>query len=257
MKMNKLSIIIGFMVTIVVISAIVFGQSDFNEKPNLIFRLKTQKNHFKLGEPVQFETELVNNGGEPIKVQRVNPELFRMFVSNDKENFVAFVPQKSDRFCGKQNYFSLKSEENSKTFVTVLWQGKPDYSKLDSKRVKWYEENDRKNKIITDFVFHKSGIYYVKFKSKYLDASGNEIEIDSDISEILISDPVGEDLEVWKKIEGRGDLARFLEGKIPDSGEKNIKLIEEVERIISEHPNSIYSSYFVENLNKLKANDKN
>lgn len=243
------------LIGIIAITA-VYAQNTSSQNTGLSFKIKVSKSSIILGEPVQMETELLNTGKESVKVQRVVPDLFRLFVSSDGEKYVVFVTEKSKTSCGFIRFVPLDSRQSDNTNLTVLWQGRPDYSNLDPKRAKWYQDRDKETMIVTDYAFPEPGVYFVKFKTKLQNENGEEVEIESDAAQIVVSEPSGEDLEVWKKIQGKREIALLMQGTLSNNPDSNAWLASEVEQILGKYPNTTYSSYLRKGLEKLYAGMK-
>lgn len=257
MKKKNLTLIVSVFVLISSIAlTVVFAQSKSDQNAKLSFQVKTNKSLFVLGEPVRLETQIFNDSKNSVKVQPVIENLFRLFISKDGKTFVNFVTPKSARFDGIINFRTLESGQTSTTNIMILWHGKPDYSGLDDKRKSWYQERDKNLMIVTDYAFPESGIYFVKFKSNMLNEVGEEVSVESEPAQIIINDPTGEDLEVWNKIQGKQEIALLMQGAFLDNQEKNSKMVQEVENILTDHPYSIYSSYLRQGLDKLKTAEK-
>ncbi len=84
-------------------------------------------------------------------------------------------------------------------------------------------------------------------------------KIESPPVQIVISEPIGDDLKVWNKITDNGEIAYFIQynefrGKIkPDEREK---LLNEVEQLVSNNPNSFLAIQIEESLAKYDVNDE-
>ena len=77
---------------------------------------------------------------------------------------------------------------------------------------------------------------------------------------ITITEPNGENLDVWNKIKDNGDIGYFLqEGDLIRgryyTAEERAKFQQEVQQIISEHPNSFYAQSLRQSLDKFRASE--
>lgn len=82
----------------------------------------------------------------------------------------------------------------------------------------------------------------------------NATPIESEEVEVVVNEPEGDDLTVWNQIKGKRDIAILMQtGDFANSKDED-KNISEVEHIILQYPNSIYSKYLKPNLEKFKEN---
>lgn len=74
--------------------------------------------------------------------------------------------------------------------ATILWNGKIDVSGLNELAAK----EKLKGKITTEYALPTPGVYFLK-GLPYFGENGTPIE--SDPIQILVSEPVGDDLKIW------------------------------------------------------------
>jgi hypothetical protein len=260
MKANNRSIIFlsGFLI-VSLLGVALAANNLGNSKASLI--VQTDKNVVLLGEVVNINFEFQNNGNDSVQILSneglgQNTELL---IARRGEQFRKYFRSDWGRVDGEAKVISLLPNQtyqlNSKD-ATILWNGKPDYSHLNPDAAKKADESD--NRVLTDYVFPEVGVYLVKSTSCLLDNLKKcSIYVESNVIEITVKEPTGDDLEVWNQIKGNREIALLMqrgEFQTENSDEKT-KLVSEVEQIIERYPNSIYSNYLKPNLAKFRASE--
>ncbi|HBR56862.1 MAG TPA: hypothetical protein DEA22_05245 [Blastocatellia bacterium] len=252
MKNNKSiysAVIVTFILPIFISLVIIGFAPTGTAQDQLTFLGRSNQPKYLLGEPVVLEFEITNNGKDPVKVQQYGVETggLKIFISSDrngeyKEFFVGAWGRKRGRYITLDPGESHKFKE-----VTILWNGKPKDSGLNEQAARRLFAG----KIITEYAFPEPGVYFVKALSDF-GAEGSRFE--SEPIRIVIQEPEGENLEAWKQINGRKEIARLMQigdFNVDDEYEKE-QLSNEVELIFTQFPNSIYSNYLKQSLKKFK-----
>ncbi len=211
---------------IILLSAFTVSKG-FAQESSLTFTVKPVKKAFIVGEPIQLRTEILNQGIEIVKIFPIRERNFVLFISQDSYNYKKF--HFSTEFgLRRRKPVTLIPNQRISTSLNVLWNvRRPDYSHTVASQKKRARELDRKSKIITEYVFEKSGLYFIKASAIEVLPGANEtqVEIMSDPIQIAINEPAGEDSEVWRDIKGDGMIALLMQGVTYPRSKKNKELI--------------------------------
>lgn len=233
------------------LAVIGFTQEKGSES-TVSFAGESNKESFLLGEPVTFSFTFNNTGEKRVEVAAggVDSGGLKIFIADKeggeyKEYFVGSWGRK------RGGYHKLEPGQSfNLSKVTVLWHGKPNVSHLN-------EDAARRllaGKLTTEYAFQEPGVYFIKGRSYFRE---NATPIESAPIRIEIKQPQGDDLEVWNQIKGNKEIAFLLQNASfdTDKGEMKQQLAEQVEQIILQHPNGVYSGYLRPNLEKYKADE--
>ncbi|MGI8788057.1 MAG: hypothetical protein ACR2HG_09885 [Pyrinomonadaceae bacterium] len=259
MKRKNVHILIVTILLFASLLTAIFASNNLEQSKKVAFTVKSDKNNISLGEIVSLEFEFVNEGESAVRIPSggVMAGNTEIFIAKKGESYRRYF--RSDWGRKNEKVITLASNQKHKiddTNATILWNGKPDYSHLNSDAAKRADKQD--NRILTDYAFPDAGTYLVKATSCLIDElKGCSVPIESKPIEIKVSEPVGEDLEVWNQIKGNRGLAMLMQKGEFDTGKEAEKqqLTNGVEQILEKYPNSIYSSYLKPNLEKYKTNE--
>jgi len=117
----------------------------------------------------------------------------------------------------------------------MLWNAKPQILRRDE------------GLILTDYAFPKSGIYLIK-ASLMIPPGAHDVDLSPKIIEsaavqIVVEEPVGDDLKVWNKVKDRREVAYFMQsGRInAHEATERERLANEIGRIVGDHPTGVLS----------------
>lgn len=231
-------------IALILFSVLLSTQAESGQSEQLEISNKPSKNTYLTGELVDLNLRLDNKSTRDVTIKNgfsVLDGYLKVYISSNGIDFEEYFNTKWGTKDGASKPITLKPNEAIETSATLLWNYKPAL----------YSSKPLKDKIATDYAFPNPGNYLVKSKFVvYLSDSKEPITIESDPVSISITEPVGEDLEVWMKIKDRGDIAFFLQEGAVRSGNKDEqdKLVNDVQQILSLHPGSMYSQRLRENL---------
>lgn len=147
---------------------------------------------------------------------------------------------------------TLQPGQSFKSEATVLWNSKPDISHL--------RPDVAKGKIMTDYAFPKAGVYLVKAIASIPDANSDAVsaKIESEPIEIVVNEPVGDDLKVWNQIKDSGDIAFFIQtgSFLTSQNEVEKNMAEQVKQITQNYRNSFLSGQMQQKLENFKTNEQ-
>lgn len=231
-----------------------------NTSRKLELKITSAKEKLIPGEVVSLTVIATNKSDEIIKMlDGLSPEhgYLNFLISQDGQNYKKYKHPKWGRRDSKLFSVLLKPGESINASANILWNLKPEFdaSQLAPETVKAVTEG----RILTDYVFPKPGVYYIKavYSVYFIDGQDKYVQIDSKPIQVTIEKPEGEDLEVWNQIKDNGEIGFFLqEGDFRNPyDEKSKELKQKIEQIVIQHPNSIYADFFQRKLEKFRENE--
>ena len=240
MKYKQLFLTICSFICFLGITSFAYMQSNSTQKLKLT--VNTSKKTYKLGEVIDFSLSLKNESNQTISFLDVfgtGTGYLKIQISQNGENFVDYDYPSWGSLDISGAETSLKPNESSEASANILW--------------KWLGDNPSK------FIFSNLGVYYIKARySTIIEGEGDNL-MKSEPIQIIITEPVGEDLEVWNKIKDDGEFAYFIqEGDIHIPSYKTDereKFLDKVEQIINQYPNSFYAESLRQSLTKFRADE--
>lgn len=217
------------------------------EPPNIIVRIDSTKQSYIQGEAVALNLEIVNNGHSEVflKGWDVRSGLLRILVASEDQKFKQYAHSRWNR--EKPGRF-IKPGETIKSQASLLWNFSPVGRVADLSRVK-------DDVILSDLAFPDRGVYFLK---AVLTITGeNRMEVESAPVQIVINEPVGDDLRIWNKIKNNSELAYFIqENQIRASkAEEREKVLKEVEQLVSNYSTGILATELKESLEKFRESE--
>lgn len=218
---------------------------------SLKVNIKSPKSVYILGEVIPINVELRNEGSSDISLNGTDAQsgYLKVLISNSPNDFKEYTNAAWGN--KKQPRKTLRAGQRVQSQATVLVNVVPEVSHLNEDAAK----RESKGKIMTGYAFPKAGVYFIK---TVLHIPGeNPIILESDSIQIMVNEPVGEDLEVWNKIKDRADIAYFLQESqsIAHNYEEREKFAQEVEQIAKKHPTGTLASQINRSLEKFRASE--
>lgn len=219
----------------------------------LTLKVRSEKQSYLLGEPVELSFALTNVDDKdiPFGCFGIGTGDIQLFVSKDKKEFLEYDAGWGtvDAIC---NNLLKPGDKLEISHVKILWNRKIKESDQISPDV---IRHARQGKIVNDYAFSESGNYYLQARI----FTDGITKLESDPIKITISKPTGDDLQVWNRIKDRGDMAFFIQNahmQVPDyKPEERAKFLQDVEWIMIDHPNSFYAGLLKQSLDTMKAAD--
>ncbi len=219
-----------------------YVQSKFAN--NLKLFVSTPKNTFTTGEIIPFVCELKNEGSEEVILEDTLDPTYgslKFYLFDEKKDFkYSYINPNWGILEVNGSSIKIKKNEALTNYGQIL-------SGINSdKRAEYY--------------FDTSGTYYLQASYQIqLRGQAKYFEVKSELIKIVITQPLGEDLEVWNQIKNRGDYGYFIQnGDFIEpfyKVEERKKLQQEVEDILAKYPNSFYAASLSQSLAKFKASE--
>jgi hypothetical protein len=221
--------------------------SSQTEQPNLDVKITPSKLSYIQGEVIVLDVEVTNNGSSDIFVKGadVRSGYLNTFIASDDQKFKQYTP---GGVRGKTSGFYIKPGQTIKSQATVLWNKKPRPQELGAVYAK--------DLIKTDYAFPEPSVYLIK--ASLLIPGETRIVIESVPIQIVVNEPVGNDLKVWNLIKNKPEIGYFLqqdEFRTYKDDEKE-KLLKEVKQIAEEYPHGILSNQLGQSLEKFRESEK-
>ncbi len=252
-------IIIGITVTIcclvsVLLATFAFAQTKSNTK-QIYLRMTANKDSYILGEPIRLIGEYINNTNKDVLIHLGKTTV--VAIAKEGEDYKWFDAAPTD--CSISNGFSLKANQ---TYTTPYKPFTPRNGLflLNAIGPEPHSYTVRTERVEPVYAFQEVGVYYAKYGAELIiDKKTTKTEsIITEPVKITITEPTGNDLEVWKIIGGEdrqmfADLMRSgsYNDNIKDEAKKTAS-INQVEQILIDYPNSTYSTYLRDGLDNFK-----
>ncbi len=219
-----------------------YVQSKFANSLKLF--VSTPKNTFTAGEIIPFEAQLKNESSEDVILEDTLDPTYgslKFYLFDGKKNFkYSYINPNWGILEVNGSGIKIKKNEAVTNSGQILAGIKSD------KRSEYY--------------FDTSGTYYLQASYQIqLKGQIKFFELKSELIKIIITEPLGEDLEVWSQIKNRGDYGYFIQnGDFLEpfyKVEERKKLQQEIEDILNKYPNSLYAEPLRNSLVKFKASE--
>jgi hypothetical protein len=223
--------------------------SDNNS--NIVLKISSDKETYILGEVINLQFELKGKNDEPItlrSVPTVETGYMRVWIASPDRNFKEYEGDRWGLFDGNK---SAQQAKSIKSQAAILFNRKPvQYSSLTENQIK------------TDYAISESGVYFIKASAiiwnEQPKSDEDKMVIESEPIQIVVNEPVGDDLEVWKRIKDNGEFAYFIQQgsfRVRNIEERK-KLLEEVEQITTKYPNSLLTNQMKQSLEKFRETEE-
>jgi hypothetical protein len=186
--------------------------------------------------------ELVNKLNNPIRVPSVENGYLHIWIASSDQNFKEY---KGSNWGNKDGGKGVRAGDTFKTQITLLWNQRTPQN-----------PTVMKDRLATDYVFSTSGVYFIKATASIWD-NDQKNTVESEPIQIVVDEPVGDDLIVWNSIKNNSEFAYFMqEGNfLTSKTEEREKLQKEVEEISTKCPNSILAGQMKTSLEKYQATE--
>ena len=207
-------------------------------------RISTANQAYILGEPVRLDLRFTKKGDAStiIEDDSIATGSLRVFIARERGKFLRYsfkgwVAGRTHRYEGRDRY----------SFDTILFNSKPETAHLSDVGKTKAEEG----MILTDYAFPEPGIYRIKATlgfTKVTNGKASWETVESNEISLELKQPEGDDLKVWEIIKADPRIGYFL-----TSGEAPVRfpsiqdaVMQEVEKITSDYPNSYLSRLLME-----------
>lgn len=252
MKNKILFSFLGVLLVLTLIAVWGKGVNAVKQSENdsaLTLKVSSEKQTYILGEVIRLDFELINVGDKPIRLP-YSPDVSTGYL----KIWIAFNGQEFNLYNNtswgleEKRGSTLQPGQSFKSQATVLWNSKPQIPRAGE------------GKILTDYAFPEAGVYLVKAVASIPNetASDSLTKIESEPIQIVINNPVGDELKVWNQIKSKGEIAYFMQqGETPTyQDEKAEKLLKEVEQLSQKFPNSFLANKMKLTLEKFRVDEE-
>lgn len=224
-------------------------------------RISTPKSEYLLGEPVMLERLLVKIG-DPDRVRFPEDErqgALLVFVAKGDGEFLKYKEAGWDHAYQERQV----GPGSLRAFHTIFFNKKPKTEGLSD----YGRRELEKGMILTDYVFPEPGEYRIKATRLYSVRRGGDryatsARAESNVISIRVKEPEGDDLRMWENMKTDLRIGFFMtygeapegspwtSGDIHERALQAERVLQEVDRITSEYPNS-----YLAGLLKVKAQE--
>ena len=248
MKKPRLIFVTLFVLFTLVSFQSISVQETASAKDGLQIEISSSKDNYLLGETVFLDFEVKNNSSTDIRVKGVDLD------SNYVSIYIAFEGKAFKKYTHSRikegKWWMLKAGQIVTSRSGILWNFSPAKT---SANLNDLEETH----ILTDYTFPEPGVYLIKAVWG-IPSNENPIKVESKPIQILINEPVGDELKVWNKIKNRDDIAYFIQESDfkTSKPEEREKLLKEIEEITAKYPNSLLGNQIKQSLGKFSENEE-
>ncbi|MCA1590528.1 MAG: hypothetical protein LC734_09110 [Acidobacteria bacterium] len=253
MKIKHILLCIAVLTSVVGFAHLSHVSGSADER-NLKLLLSSSKIAYFNGEIVNLTFRLLNTGTTEHTVRHglfAEDGYVSIYISKDGVEFAKYRNPNWGRFEGSRGPFKIGAGASLEASADILWNSKPDVGHLNPMAAQRASDG----KILTDYVFPEPGNYWVKASFSDFDKNSKRIAVESEPIPITIIEPAGDDLEAWRKIKNRPEIAFFIqEAKFRMSLEpsERQRLKQEIETIANQHPHSVIAKQIRRSLQRLE-----
>jgi hypothetical protein len=238
--------------SIVVVSAcyLLSAQQPIQNTQSLSLQLKTDKEVYLPGEVISVRFLMTNESTVPLLLNReltVSDGNLKVFIASDSERFREYIgPGWGTRDALPGEPIKLLPSQSFETEATILWNQKVDSPHLSE----LYRKTADKQRLNTDYALSEPCKYYLK-AVLYNAQTGTTVNL-APLS-IIVEEPQGGDLQIWKQLKQDPNYGFFIQtGGLLEhpKGPKTTKVANELDRLISKHPDSRYAQSIRRSLSK-------
>jgi hypothetical protein len=252
MKRKSLIITSAFLIFIFLLIALGVSMAQKDKLPKtaesyIKVKVETSKEIYSQGEIVSLNFVVSNTETSDtyLKGASADSGYLWVYIASPNEGFKRYYWGGVKK---KTKGFYVKGGQSITSQATLLWNSKPNPEEVGQAYIQ--------DRITTDYAFPEPGTYLIK--AKLLIPREKPIEIESEPIQIIISEPTGDDLQVWNLIKDRGDIAYFIqqgEPKTYKESEKG-KLLTDIEKITTDYPNSFLGTQIKQSLEEFRTDEK-
>jgi len=250
MRRHSAKHIFSLIIALFATSPVIGVQQPIQETQRLSLRVVADKEVYLPGELISVRFIMKNESAEPLSL---NPDLsvldgnLKVFVASDDDSFREYIgPGWGTRDSLAGAPIELLPSESFETNATILWNQKLETSHLSE----LYKKPMDQQRLKTDYAFTAAGKYHLKAVI-YNAKTGTTVE--SPPVAIVIESPQGAELLIWKQLKQDPDYAFFIQtGGLLEhpKGAKTAKVANELDRMLTKHPDSRYAQSIRRSLTK-------
>lgn len=217
----------------------------------LILKVNSDKPTYVLGEIVKLTFKVINEGDKAVLLH-YSPTVYtgylKVWISADGEEYKRYSGN-SDWGLEETPGGILQPGKAFESQATILWNYNPSLGGFIS--------DPAEKRINSHYAFPTKGIYFIK-AVLYFPEIANRPKIESQPIQIVVEEPVGDDLEVWNSIKDNGAIAHFLHNGwfLTYKDEEREKLAEKVKQIAQRYPRSFLGGQLEKSLERFKVHEE-
>lgn len=251
MKFRRVGSILS-LAWIVALSAahLLSAQQPIQNTQSLSLQVKTDKEVYLPGEMISVRFLMTNESTVPLSLNReltVSDGNLKVFIASDSEPFREYIgPGWGTRDALPGEPIKLLPSQSFESEATILWNQKADTSHLSE----LYRKTADKQRLRNDYALSEPGKYYLK---AVLYNAQTGTTVDSAPLSIIVEAPQDGDLQIWKQLKNDPNYAFFIQtgGLLEQPKDpKTTKVANELEGLISKHPDSRYAQGIRRSLSK-------
>ncbi len=217
----------------------------------LTLKISSDKQTYTLGEAVKLTFKVINESDKAVRLSfrpHVLTGYLKVWISADGQEY--------NRYSGNSNWgleegggITLQAGKAYESQATVLWNHKIDVARLTPEAAK--------GTITSHYAFPTKGPYFIKAVLS-IPETENSRKIESEPIQVVVEEPVGDDLEVWNSIKDNREIAYFLHNGyfLTYKDEEKEKLVEKIKQIAQRYPRSFLGGQLQQNLEKFRVEEK-
>ena len=254
MKTTKVWLAVGITLVVLVGTGYALSRSyqPWQNRDGLTLEVQADKESYLPGEMNTLHFRIINKSNTSTSLYRgstVWDGNLRVFIADNNGGFREyFGPSWGTKDTYYKDPIRLAPNQSFETEVTVLWNHRLDTAHLN----KIYAKNVDGERIKTNYALTDPGTYYIK-AILYNPLTQNVVESES--IQVTVEEPQGADLEIWNKIKVDGNYGLFIQtGGLMEhpKGAKTVKVANDLENVLSQHPDSRYANSIRSSLSKRK-----
>jgi hypothetical protein len=168
--------------------------SNFDQDVTL--QIESTKKSYKLGEVINLELSWINKSEKLFKMPSVENGYLHIWIASSDQNFKEY---KGSNWGNKDSGKGVRAGDTFKTQITLLWNQRTPQN-----------PTVMKDRLATDYVFSTSGVYFIKATASIWN-NDEKNTVESEPIQIVVNEPVGDDLVIWNKIKDNGEFAYFMQ----------------------------------------------
>lgn len=246
LQLFTLLVLVSFFIVITVNMKSVKSQCQAHST----LEIKAEQNAYALGEKVFLDIKLNNNSGV-LSLNKKRCGFLKLYIARKDQKYKTITGNTGLQINSCDVVLPLKLNKTVEKKKALLWNSVPETKHLNDEAKATILESS----IVSHFVFNNPGVYFIKTRLHVPDENNMPL-IESAPIQINIIEPTSADRAIFNQIKNRSDIVYFLHsGQFlgeKDLLKKDKKMIEEIEQLTKQSPNSAISTKLVQKIRNYK-----